>query len=111
MKVSRKWIDWAHGPGAEDGQPLAMALCDLANSPGTSAICITDPALIVELVDVAELYRNPCAGDVFYDMGPWWMGQPRRIISEGRAALQLWVASRPLAPGSGEPLGASEPPA
>ena len=75
MKVSRKWIDWAHGPGAEDGQSLAMTLCDLA--------------LIAELVDVAELYRNPCTGDALYDMGPWWIGQPRRIISEGRAALRL----------------------
>ena len=87
MKVSRKWIDWAHGPGAEDGQPLAMTLCDLASSPGSGAVCISEPALIVELVDVAELYRNPCAGDALYDMGPWWMGQPRRIISEGRAEL------------------------
>ena len=88
MKVSRKWIDWAHGPGAEDGQPLAMTLCDLASSPGTSAIRITDPALIAEVVDVAELYRNACTGDALYDMGPWWMGQPRRIISEGRASLR-----------------------
>ena len=28
-------------------------------------------------------------GDALYDMGPWWIGQPRRIISEGRAALRL----------------------
>ena len=89
MKVSRKWIDWAHGPGAEDGQSLAMTLCDLASSPGTGAVCVTAPALIAELVYVAELYRNPCAGDALYDMGPWWMGQPGRIISEGRAALRL----------------------
>jgi len=34
MKVSRRWIEWAHGPGAEDGQPLAMSLCDLAGAPG-----------------------------------------------------------------------------
>ena len=51
MKVSRKWIDWAHGPGAEDGQSLAMTLCDLASSPGTGAVCVTDPALIAELVE------------------------------------------------------------
>ena len=71
MKVSRKWIDWAHGPGAEDGQSLAMTLCDLASSPGTGAVCVTDPVLIAELVDVAELYRNPCAGDALFDMGLW----------------------------------------
>ena len=53
MKVSRKWIDWAPGPGAEDGQPLAMTLCELASAPGTGSVCITAPALIAELVDVA----------------------------------------------------------
>jgi hypothetical protein len=104
MKVSRKWIEWAHGPGAEDGQPLATTLCDLASSPGTGAVCITDPALIAELVDVAELYRNPCTGDALYDMGPWWMGQPRRIISEGRAALRLTEAADSSMPRAGQML-------
>ena len=89
MKVSRRWIEWAHGPahgpGAEDGQPLAMSLCELASGPGVGAISVSDPALIAGLVDVAELYVNPCRGDALHDMGPWWMGQPRRIISEGRA--------------------------
>ena len=88
MKVSRRWIDWAHGPGAEDGQPLAMSLCELAGAPGAGSISVTDPALIAELVDVAGLYVNPCRGDALHDMGPWWMGQPRRIISEGRASLR-----------------------
>ena len=55
MKVSRRWIEWAHGPGADDGQPLAVALCDLASSPGTGSVTVTDPVLIGELVDVAEL--------------------------------------------------------
>ena len=87
MKVSRRWIEWAHGPGAEDGQPLAMSLCELASAPGTGSVSVTDPALIAELVDVAELYINPCRGDAPHDMGPWWMGQPRRIISEGRIEL------------------------
>ena len=88
MKVSRRWIEWAHGPGAEDGQPLAMTLCDLASSPGTGSVSVTDSALIAELVDVAELYVNPRRGDALHDMGPWWMGQPRRVISEGLAALR-----------------------
>ena len=87
MKVSRRRIEWAHGPGAEDGQPLAMGLCDLASAPGAGSISVSDPALVAELVDVAELYVNPCRGDALHDMGPWWMGQPRRIISEGRAEL------------------------
>ena len=64
-----------------------MSLCDLASSPGAGSISVSDPALIAELVDVAELYVNPCRGDALHDMGPWWMGQPRRMVSEGRAAL------------------------
>ena len=87
MKVSRRWIEWAHGPGAEDGQPLAMSLCDLASAPGACSIEIADTVLIAELVNVAWLYVNPCRGDALHDMGPWWMGQPRRVISEGRAEL------------------------
>ena len=87
MKVSRRWIEWAHGPGADDGQPLAMALCDLASSPGTGSVSVTDPALIAELVDVAELYVSPRRGDALHDMGPWWMGQPRQIISQVKAEL------------------------
>jgi len=65
-----------------------MALCDLASSPGTGSVSVTDPALIAELVDVAELYVNPRRGDALHDMGPWWMGQPRQIISLGRAAMR-----------------------
>ncbi len=88
MKVSSKWIDWAHGPGAEDGQPLAMRLCELADAQQKGSVPIDDAALIAELVSVAELYRNPTSGDSLYDMGPWWRGQPGKIISEGRAALR-----------------------
>ena len=88
MKVPRRWIEWAHGPGAEDGQPLAMSLCDLASAPGAGSIEVADLALIVGLVDVAGLYVHSCRGDALHAMGPWWMGQPRRIISEGRASLR-----------------------
>jgi hypothetical protein len=88
MKVSRRWIEWAHGPGAEDGQPLATSLCDLASAPGVGSIEVAAPALIAELVDVAGLYVNPCRGDALHAMGPWWMGQPRRITSAGRSVLR-----------------------
>ncbi len=64
-----------------------MSLCDLAGAPGAGSVKIADPVPIAELVDVAGLYVNPCRGDALHDMGPWWMGQPRRIISGGRAAL------------------------
>ena len=52
MKVSRRWIEWAHGPGAEDGQPLAMGLCDLASAPGAGSIQVAGQASIAELTDV-----------------------------------------------------------
>jgi hypothetical protein len=74
-----------------------MSLCDLASAPGVGAIEVGDPALIAELVDVAGLYVSPCRGDALHDMGPWWMGQPRRIISEGRASLRA-ANSAPKSP-------------
>ena len=77
MKVSRRWIEWSHGPGDEDGQPLAMTLFELAS----------EPALIAELVDVDELFVNPCRCEPLHDMGPWWLGRPRPTISEGKAEL------------------------
>jgi hypothetical protein len=39
---------------------LAMTWCELVSSPGVGAIAVNDPALTAELVDVAELYVNPC---------------------------------------------------
>jgi hypothetical protein len=71
-----------------------MTLCDLASAPGTGSVVVTDPALIAELVDVAGLYVNPCRGDALHDRGPWWMGQPRRVISEGRAELRRGTARK-----------------
>ena len=59
----------------------------VASAPGAGSIEVADPALIAELVDVAGLYVSPCRGDALHDMGPWWMGQPRQVISEGRAEL------------------------
>jgi hypothetical protein len=84
MKVSRRWIEWAHEPPAESGVEASARLCELAEAPGTGNIEVTDPALLKELVSVAECYRSPTSGDALYDMGP----QPGRIITEGRAALR-----------------------
>lgn len=89
MKVSRAWIEWAHGPGAESDQPLAIKLCGLAAEPGRGSVEIDDPRLIAEVVDVAECYQKPSRGDALYDMGPWWMGYPRQDVAEGKAELAL----------------------
>jgi len=48
---------------------------------------VAGPALIAELVDVAGLYVNPCRGDALHDVGPWWMGQPRRRKIETFVAM------------------------
>lgn len=92
MKVSRKWLLWAHTPGAESDQPLAYRLCELAEAPGRGSVEVTEPELIAEIVDVAECYRNPSPGDALYDMGPWWMGYPRKVIKAGKAALRAAVS-------------------
>lgn len=88
MKISCKWIEWAHGPGAEDGQPLATRLIDLADHAGGSTLEVVEDELIAEVVSVAELYARPARGDALYEMGPWWRSQPARVIREGRAALR-----------------------
>lgn len=92
MKVSRQRIEWAHGPSAEDGQPLAMTLCEQASAPGSGSIAISETALIAELVDVDESFVDPCRGEPLHDKGPWWLGQPRRMISEGKAELLRCMA-------------------
>lgn len=89
MKVSRRWIQWAHGPGAEDGQSLACELVQLAQSARRPIrLTITEPHLIAELISVAELYCPAGRHDVLREMGPWWMGEAARIIREGRLALK-----------------------
>ncbi len=93
MKVSRKWIEWAHTPPAESSVEASVKLCELADGPGQGSVEVEDPELLKELVSVAECYRNPSSGDSLYDMGPWWRGQPRKIISEGRAALRSLMAA------------------
>lgn len=89
MKVSRKWVEWAHTPPAESGNEASARLCELAEQKGRGAIEVTDPALIEELVSVAECYRKPVSGDALFDMGPWWRGQPRKVIEAGRSALRM----------------------
>ena len=69
MKVSRRWIEWAQGPSAEDDKPLTTSFCDLTTVLGAGSVEIADPALIAELVDVAGLHVNPCRGDALHEMG------------------------------------------
>ncbi|HEY8710823.1 MAG TPA: hypothetical protein VIM34_22825 [Burkholderiaceae bacterium] len=66
---------------------MAMTLCELASAPGSGSIPVSEPELIAELVDVDELFVNPFRCEPLRDMGPWWLGRPRRTISEGKAEL------------------------
>jgi hypothetical protein len=88
MKVSRKWIEWAHTPPAESSVEASVRPCELAESPGTGRVEITDTVLLEELVSVAACYRNPTSGDALFEMGPWWRGQPAKIVVAGCAALR-----------------------
>jgi hypothetical protein len=57
FKISAHWIDYAHGPGAEDSQPMALRLTDAPCTKGANPlISVTDAALVAEIADVAELY-------------------------------------------------------
>lgn len=75
MKVSRKWIEWAHGPGAEDGQPLAMRLCDLAGAPGAGSI------------RVAEHYFDLYRGLASRCTRLWWMFGSAGNFQKGKSVF------------------------
>lgn len=84
MKVSRRWIIWAHEAPAEAGIASSEDLLDLAYGPGRGRVEV--PAnLLHELVSVAELYGPETDLD---EMGPWWIGEQRRIVREGRVLLK-----------------------
>lgn len=90
MKVSRRWIEWAHGPvvereDAETLVPSSLRLLELVEAPGRGRIEITDASLLEELLSVAELYGT---GSVTDEMGPWWRGEQARVVREARAELR-----------------------
>jgi hypothetical protein len=60
FRVSADWIEWAHGPGAEDGQEAAKLICDLPVKGGV--VSVDDPRLVYEIVDVSELYTGSTRG-------------------------------------------------
>lgn len=73
MRVSRRWIEWAHGrvverAAVEATVPSSLRLMEIAESPGRGAIEITDRSLLTEPLSVAECYGS---GSVTVEMGPW----------------------------------------
>jgi hypothetical protein len=84
LRVSAQWIDYAHGPGAEDGQELATRLVDLAAD--ADPVLIRDAALIREVISVAELYTSHST--VQDDDRVWFRAYPGNVIKRGK----LWLA-------------------
>ena len=48
------WIEYAHCDAADEGQELAAELC--RRCANASVVCLDSPALVAEVVSVAELY-------------------------------------------------------
>jgi hypothetical protein len=82
FRISARWIDYAHGPGAESGQALAKELCALpTNKRGQVEISLHRTDLIREVLDVAGLYVGGLPGDT----DP----QAARVVKRCRAALTV----------------------
>lgn len=58
LSLSAAWISYAHGPGAESGQPLAIELCDLAVQSGRVHIPVDRLDMAREVISVAGLYTS-----------------------------------------------------
>ena len=58
FRVSLAYLDWAHGPAAEDGHDKAIRLMNIIpKGPFGKEYClVSDPVLVAEIADVAELY-------------------------------------------------------
>jgi len=89
--VNAEWIEYAHGPGAKDGQPRAKALCELLR-PGNKSIALTDRVHVAEVMSVAELYRSDTS--VQDDERLWFHAYPRQLIKRAKAWLAEYDAER-----------------
>jgi hypothetical protein len=88
FRVSADWIDYAHGPGAEDGQPTASELVALSDAAGSDSVLI--PAsradLVEEIISVAQLYDG--GSSVQEDDRLWFRAYPGNVIRRGKAWLK-----------------------
>ena len=87
FNISKNWIDWAHGPGAESDQPMAEALCAMpANKRGQIEIPDGRRDMIEEVMSVAELY--------IYE--PDYRLQANRVVNRCREFLKQLDEKYPL---------------
>ena len=76
MRLSRAYVDWAHGPCAEDGEVAAVALlAAVKQARGTTFEVELTPEIRAELVDVAQLWAF--GG---HDNGAWITRYARRLL-------------------------------
>lgn len=90
FRVNSQWIDYAHGPGAEDGQPLAVRLTQDLHGD-SSHMLVADRDLVEEIVDVAKLYTSH--SNVQDDDRLWFRGYPKSVIKRGEAWLRAEVSA------------------
>jgi len=82
--VSSEWINYAHGPGAESGHPIATELCEMTDF--RNQIKLTKPEHVREVLSVAELYSSDSS--VQDDERLWFRLYPNKLIKRARAWLR-----------------------
>jgi hypothetical protein len=85
--VAHDWIDYAHGPGADDGQPTASELVALPVHARGVRIPADRVDLVREVLSVAELYTSDSA--VQDDDRLWFRAYPGKLVARARA----WLAA------------------
>ena len=64
MRVGVRYLEWAHGPAADDGHPPAVAIMELCNGRKIVQLPLDDRAIRDELLSVAELWDHPDTEDL-----------------------------------------------
>ena len=90
FRVHPEWVQYAHGPAAEDGQPLAVELCGLPEVNGAVYVPSDRADLVRELVSVAELYLYDSS--LQDDARLWMRAYPRRMTQRATECLARWRA-------------------
>lgn len=85
FRVSANWIDYAHGPAADDRKPTAVELLELCGSQSL-LVPPSRPDLVREIISVAGLYTGSFGGDREDRLRA---AHARRLIERGKA----WLAS------------------
>jgi hypothetical protein len=85
FRVNAQWIEYAHGPGADDGQPTATELVDLPEQSGAVLIAAHRADLVREVLSVAELYASDSS--VQDDDRLWFRLYPNKLTKRAR----LWL--------------------